>query len=140
MTPGELLAQREELKRLETDLELRYRKLQDFAQSQLGSMNDVMAASDGPDTKEGNLDFAKDLKSEDHHYSQFQLKQMEPPQSEQHGRKARQVLRDSGLHSVMLNRDHHNQSEVPSQPSARCDEASYTQNTQTGGRRSQERQ
>ena len=121
MTPGELLAQREELKRLETDLELRYRKLQDFAQSQLGSMNDVMAASDGLANKEDNLDFAKDLKSEDHHYSQFQLKQMEPPQSEQHGRKAR-----NAIHSVMLNRDHHNQSEVPSQPSARCDEASYT--------------
>ena len=110
MTPGELLAQREELKRLETGLELRYRKLQDFAQSQLG------AVSDAPTTKEDNLDFAKDIKSEDHHYSKFQLKQVEPPQSEQHGRKAR-----NAINCAMLD-----QSEAPSQPSARRDDVSYT--------------
>ena len=63
LTADELLAQREELMKRETDLELRYRKLQDFAQSQLG------AASEAPVDKDEHFDFAKDIESEDRNFS-----------------------------------------------------------------------
>lgn len=64
LTADELLAQREELMKRETDLGLRYRKLQDFAQSQLGATSDVV-------DKDGHFDFARDIESDDHDFAKI---------------------------------------------------------------------